>query len=149
LTRPSPLAALFRAGVAVVLALVPLLAGCEVYAGKLYWSGKAPGYRLERSCEPADVESHPSVRVEVTDDKKRAPLKGASVRFSRRDVGARFALVTGDAGSAEIGLGPGAWEVDVTLPGYRPAHYVLDLPAGQACALTFRLSIDPSAGFFL
>jgi hypothetical protein len=133
-----------RAGIAAALAVS--LVGCEVYNGKLYWAGQSPGYLLETSCEAADVESRPSVRVEVTDDTKKTPLRGASVRFSRR-VGARFELVTGDEGSAEIGLGPGPWVVDVAVVGYRPAHYVLDLPAGQACVLRFRMVLDPSAGF--
>jgi hypothetical protein len=133
-----------RGGLAVVV-LAVLASGCEVYQGKLYWAGHAPGYLLETQCEPADVESRPSVRVEVTDEKGQQ-LRGASVRFGRK-VGARFAFVTGDAGYAEIGLGPGAWDVDVTLPGYRPAHYVLNLPDGHACVLRFRLSIDPNSGF--
>ncbi|HEY1251891.1 MAG TPA: carboxypeptidase-like regulatory domain-containing protein [Thermoanaerobaculia bacterium] len=126
-------------------AIVALAAGCEVYHGKLYWAGQSPGYLIDMHCEPADVESRPSVRVEVTDDRQQVPLKGASVRFSRK-VGARFAFVTGDAGYAEIGLGPGPWDVDVTVQGYRPAHYVLNLPDGHACVLKFRLSIDPAGG---
>ena len=140
--RPARLAA---AG-GLVLAL--FFVGCEVYAGKLYWSGKAPGYQLEKSCEPADVDSKPSVRVEVTDEQK-VPIRGAAVRFASRGVGARLDDVTGATGIVEAGLGAGSFEVDVTLWGYRPAHYVLDLPAGQACVLRFRLSIDPSAASFL
>jgi len=134
-----------RFGLALA-AVVLLVAGCEVYNGKLYWAGKSPGYLLEEHCEPADVEARPSVRVEVTDEKGQQPLKGASVRLGRK-VGARFAFVTGSEGYAEVGLGPGAWDVDVTLPGYRPAHYVLNLPDGHACVLKFRLSIDPNSGF--
>ena len=57
--------------------------------------------------------------------------------------------VSNAKGVAEASVPAGSWEVDVTLGGFRPAHYVLDLPPGQACTLKFRLSIDNSAGFFL
>ena len=139
--RPKSALALAAGG----LLLVALESGCEVYHGKMYWAGQSPGYQLEKTCAPADVDSKPSVRVEVTDDKEKIPLRGASVRLGRK-VGARFAFVTGEAGYAEVGVGPGTWEVDVTLRGYRSAHYVLELPEGQACTLAFRLSIDPDQG---
>ena len=54
-----------------------------------------------------------------------------------------------EKGVAEASVPAGSWEVDVRLDGFRPAHYVLELPPGQACTLKFRLSIDNSAGFFL
>ncbi len=135
---------------ASVPALVVLLAlgGCEVYHGKLYWMGKAPGYLLEKTCASADVDAGPSVRITVMTE-ERSPLPRAAIHLRRRDPGVILDYVSNPTGYAEASVPSGSWEVDVTLHGFRPAHYVLDLPPGQACTLEFRLSIDPEAGYFL
>lgn len=87
------------------------------------------------------------MRVEVWLQSER-PLRGADVRFKRHDVGANVDYATDSNGVAEASLGPGSWDVDVTLAGFRPAHYPLALPPGQACTLRFHLWIDETAGFF-
>jgi len=133
---------------ALVASGLAFAAGCEVYGGKLYPAGKAPGYKLEESCESADVDSTPSVRIEVATE-KLVPLPRAGVHLRRHDLGVNLDYVSNEKGVAEASVPAGSWEVDVKLDGFRPAHYVLELPPGKACTLKFRLSIDNSAGFFL
>ena len=137
--RLAPLAAL-AAGV---------LAGCEVYHGRLYWAGKSPGYLLEHACAPADVSINagPSVKFTVmTED--RSPLPRAVIRMRSGSPGAIVDYVSNLTGHAEASVPAGTWDVEVKLWGYRTAHYTLELPPGQACTLEFRLSIDPEAGSF-
>src|SRR5262249_2123377 len=140
-TSPSHLSS-WRA-LAPILGVLAVLAGCEICAGKLYWSGTSPGYLLETHCEAADVSARPSVRVEVRTEKEGELLRGVWVGFARKDVGARLAFTTGPDGAVDAALGPGPWDVDLRLRGYRPAHHRLELPGDQACTLRFRLSIDP------
>ena len=134
------------------LALVALVAGCEVYHGKVYWSGQSPGYLLEKSCAPGDVgvgaEASPSVRFLVMTE-ERAPLPRAAIRLRSGSPGAIVDYVSNSTGHADASVPAGKWDVEVKLHGFRTAHYVLELPPGQTCTLEFRLSIDPNAGFFL
>jgi len=126
-----------------------VLAGCEVYHGKLYWAGKSPGYLLEHTCAPADVSINagPSVEFTVmTED--RSPLPRAAIRMRSGSPGAMVDYVSNLAGHAEASVPAGRWDVEVKLWGYRTARYTLELPPGQACTLEFRLSIDPEAGSF-
>jgi hypothetical protein len=80
---------------------------------------------------------------------ERSPLPRAAIHLRRRDLGVILDYVSNQTGHAEASVPDGSWEVDVKLHGFRPAHYVLELPPGQACTLEFRLSIDPEAGYFL
>jgi hypothetical protein len=134
------------------LALLVLVGGCEVYHGKLYWTGKSPGYLLEKSCAPADVglgaEAGPSVRFLVMTE-ERSPLPRAAIRLRSGSPGAIVDVVSNTTGHAEASIPAGTWDVEVKLHGYRTAHFVLELPPGQACTLELRMSIDPNAGYFL
>src|SRR5262249_57208526 len=86
----------FRLLLALVVVAV-LATACEVYHGKVYWSGKAPGYLLEKSCAPADVGlgagAGPSVRILVMTE-ARAALPRAAIRLRSGSPGAILAYVS-------------------------------------------------------
>ena len=138
---------LARPGALALAVLVVASAGCEVYRGKLYWAGKSPGYLLEKTCATADVDAEPSVKLIVLTE-ERSPIPGAAIRLRSGSPGAIVDYVSNRAGYADASVPPGTWEIEVKLHGYRTAHYVLELPPGQACTLEFRLSVDPEAGSF-
>ena len=122
--------------------IVPtLLCGCETFAGKLYWAGKAPGFLAKATCERSEPESGSLVQVKVRADEGGA-LPGVSIQFSRPGSGAKVQYVTDEHGTVNAWMDPGSWHVDALLPGFRSGRYQLELSKDQVCTIAFRLSID-------
>ena len=46
---------------------------------------------------------------------------------------------TDERGEAEVGVRAGLWQIDASRPGFEPGQYLLELKAGQACDVRFRL----------
>jgi hypothetical protein len=139
---------LVRVALVRQLAFAAALAGCAgacaAHAGgATHPESKTP--RVERSCAQAEAGRPAPLRI-VAVDETGAPLVHASVTIADagKASGVGALLETDERGEAEAGVLSGLWRVEVALPGYATAGYLLDLEGAQACSLRFALERAPN-----
>jgi hypothetical protein len=127
----------------VLAALVCLLlcVGCEVYAGKLYWAGQAPGFSVTSSCA-AGVDSDAQPIAVYVGDSTGAPIPGVHVSLSQPALGTVKEENTDVTGFARTAVASGIWQVEAKLNGFYTGRLSLEIPAASSCTVTFRLELE-------
>jgi len=123
------------------LAASVLLAGCGCHGGKADGSEARPRFEVTRTCRQTDPDAPGALRALIT-DASGTPLAGVTVRIA--DAGGTAAAAaarveTDERGEAEVGVRAGLWQIDASRPGFEPGQYLLELKAGQACDVRFKL----------
>ena len=121
-----------------LLAAAGMLTGCETYRGRLYLAGSVSPVEGNAVCQAGPAGSGSGVHV-LVQDLEGGELPGAHALF--RQAGAREGPTrdTDRHGRAEEELRPGAWTIEVSIPGFRKGRIALELSPDQRCLATFSL----------
>jgi hypothetical protein len=140
LTR-NPLGGLGIRSVSATLVCLAMCVGCEIYAGKLYWAGQAPGFAVELNCA-AGVDSDTQRIAVYVGDSTGAPLPGVQVSLSQPALGAVKEYNTDVTGFARAAVTSGTWQVEAKLNGFYTGRLSLEIPMASSCTVTFRLELE-------
>ncbi len=118
------------------------LAACETYRGRLYPAWAVPRTEGNAVCRAVPGATRTAVEL-VVRDLEGGEIPGVLAVF--RSAGERSALErqTDRRGRADVELRPGRWTVDVGVAGFRKGRATLEVPADQACVVTFSLEVSP------
>ena len=128
-----------------MLGLIVTSAACVAVGGRLRPDWKST-VDIDRRPRPSAESPLQPLMLVVVRDLNNQPLPGVTVALASDAGPYPLKFQTELDGTARPTVGPGEWQVTLSLPGFKPLHHPVIVNSGERCVITAYLCLEPGYG---